>query len=216
MNTAAVKYNIPLGYRLGEVNTFAGHGQQGVSDTLIAGLWVLDLAFVTAENGGTGINLHGGETGMDGSKPFYYEPIMEQNGAVVQVQPDYYAQLMIYLAGTGPVLSTTVTTTNPYFTAYTLKANGWTSVVLDNKNDTEAVTATVNLGAAVTSASAMYLQGTPAGSLTAAATAVTLGGAGVSKAGVWNPNPPYIQTTAGNTVTVYVPAASAALVRVIP
>jgi hypothetical protein len=34
-------------------------------------------------------------------------------------------------------------------------------------------------------------------------------------AGVWNRNPPYIQTTSGNTVSVYLPPASAALVRVL-
>jgi hypothetical protein len=64
-----------------------------VSDTLIAGLWALDLMFVTAENGGGGVNFHGGETGMDGTNPFYYEPIMEKDGAVVQVQPVYYGML---------------------------------------------------------------------------------------------------------------------------
>jgi hypothetical protein len=34
-------------------------------------------------------------------------------------------------------------------------------------------------------------------------------------AGVWNRNPPYIQATSGNTVSVFVPPASAALVRVL-
>jgi hypothetical protein len=215
MNAAAVKYHIPDGYRLGEVNTFSGHGQMGVSDTLIAGLWVLDMMFVTAENGGSGVNLHGGETGMDGSRPFYYEPIMEKDGTVVETQPDYYGMLLFYLAGTGPMVSTTVTSTNPYFTAYTIKAAGFTSVVLDNKNATTGVSATVNLGAAANSASAIYLEGTPAGSLTAPATGVTLAGAGVTAAGVWNRMPPYIQTTSGSTVSVYVPPASAALVHIL-
>jgi hypothetical protein len=187
----------------------------GVSDTLIAGLWVLDMMFVTAENGGSGVNLHGGETGMDGSRPFYYEPIMEKDGTVVETQPDYYGMLLFYLAGTGPMVSTTVTSTNPYFTAYTIKAAGFTSVVLDNKNATTGVSATVNLGAAVNSASAIYLEGTPAGSLTAPATGVTLAGAGVTAAGVWNRMPPYIQTTSGSTVSVYVPPASAALVHIL-
>jgi hypothetical protein len=215
MNTAATTNKIPEGYRCGECNTFAGHGQSGVSDTLIAGLWGLDLMFVTAEHGGSGVNLHGGELGMDGNNAFYYEPIMENNGVVVQVQPIYYSLLFLNLAGQGPVVSTTVTTSNPNFTAYTIKADGFTSVVLDNKSATTAVSATVNLGAAASSASAIYLQGTPAGSLAAPAGSVTLAGATVSTAAVWNRNPPYIQTTSGNTVSVYVPAASAALVRVL-
>jgi len=216
MNGAATKNKVPNGYRLGEINTFSGHGQQGVSDTLIAGLWAIDTMFVIAENGGGGVNFHGGETGMDGTKPFYYEPIQESNGAVVQVHPEYYGMLLFTQAGQGSMVSTTVNTTNPNFTAYAIKANGFTSVVLDNKNATSGVNATVDLGAAVTSASAIYLQGTPAGSLTAAAGNVTLADAQVTAAGVWARNPPYAQTTSGNTVTVYVPPASAALVRVLP
>jgi hypothetical protein len=216
MNSAATMYKIPDGYRLGEVNTFSGHGQMGVSDTLIAGLWGIDLMFVTAEHGGTGVNFHGGETGMDGSRPFYYMPIMETNGVVVAVQPLYYGMLLFSLAGQGPMISTTVTTSNMYFTAYAIKANGFTSVVLDNKDATNGVNATVDLGSAVTSASAMYLQGTPAGSLTAASGSVTLGGATISTDGVWTHDAPYTQTTSGNTVTVYIPPASAAIVRVLP
>jgi len=214
-NAATTNKITPYAWRMGEVNTFAGHGQQGVSDTLISALWMLDLAFWTAYWGGSGINLHGGETGMDGSKPFYYMPIKELNGAVVDAQPEYYGMLMFYLAGTGPMVSTTVANPPEYFTAYAIKANGFVSVVLDNKSATNAVSATVNLGSAVTSASAIYLQGTPAATLTAAEGAVTLGGSTVSNAGVWSATDTYIQTTSGNTVSVYIPAASAALVRVI-
>jgi hypothetical protein len=214
MQSAAVTNKIPDGYRLGECNTFAGHGQMGVSDTLIAGLWSLDLMFVTAEHGGSGVNLHGGETGMDGSRPFYYEPIMENLGVVIQVQPVYYGMLLFSLAGQGSMLSTTATTSNPNFTAYAIKANGFTSVVLDNKSATSGVNATVNLGATVASASAIYLQATPAGSLTAAATDVTLAGAHVTTAGVWAHDPPYIETTSGSTISVYVPPGSAALVHI--
>jgi hypothetical protein len=112
------------------------------------------------------------------------------------------------------VLSTTATSTNPDFTAYALKTSGWTSVVLDNKN-ASGVNATVNMGAAVTSASAIYLQATPAGSLTAPATGVTVAGAGVTPTGAWTPKAPYVQTVSGNTVSVYVPPASAVLVHVL-
>jgi hypothetical protein len=88
-------------------------------------------------------------------------------------------------------------------------------VILDNKNASSGVNATVDVGSAASSASAIYLQGTPVGSLSAPATAVTLAGASVTAAGVWNRNPPFIQTTSGSTVSVYVPAASAALVRIL-
>jgi hypothetical protein len=74
------------------------------------------------------------------------------------------------------------------------------------------VQVTVNVGTAVTSASAIYLQG--GGSLTAEASTVTLAGTHVSAQGTWARNAPFTQTTAGNTVSVFVPPASAALVRV--
>jgi hypothetical protein len=216
MNTVAKNNNLASGYRLGEMNTFSGHGQSGVSDTLVAGLWAIDIMFTIAKNGGAGVNFHNGETGMDGTKPFYYSAIKETNGVVVEVEPEYYGMLLFTQAGTGSMVATTVTTSAQFFTAYAIKANGFTSVVLDNKDASNGVTATVDLGAAVTSASAIYLQATPAGSLTVPATGVTLAGSTITPAGVWNRNSPYIQATSGNTVTVYVPPASAALVRVLP
>ena len=68
---------LPDGWRMGENNTCSGHGQQGVSDTLISGLWAIDIHVQVAKRGGSGINFHNGETGMDGTVPFYYEPIKE-------------------------------------------------------------------------------------------------------------------------------------------
>ncbi len=216
MNGAATGNNIPQGYRFGEANTFYNHGQPGVSDALIAGLWAIDFMFTIAQNGASGVNFHGGETGQDGTKPFSYTPIVEVNGVVQGTQPIYDAMLFFYLAGQGDLLSTSVSTSNPNFTAYALDytADGSTSVVLDNKNATTGVQVTVDLGAPVTSASAIYLQGSPAGLLTAPASTVTLAGAGVTAQGTWARNPPYTQTTSGNTVSVFVPPASAALVRV--
>jgi hypothetical protein len=215
MSTAATGNHVPDGYRFGEANSFYGHGQMGVSDTLVAGLWSIDLMFVIAGHGASGINFHGGETGMDGTRPFYYQPIVENNGVVQAAQPVFHGMLFFYLAGQGHVLETAVTSSNPNLTAYALdyQADGSTSVVLNNKNATTGVQVTVDAGTAVTSASAIYLQGAP-GSLTAPASSVTLAGAHVTPQGTWARNAPFIQSTAGNTVSVFVPPASAALVRV--
>jgi hypothetical protein len=51
------------------------------------------------------------------------------------------------------------------FTAYAVTATRFVSVVLDNKNAITGMTATANLGTPVKAASAICLQGTPAGSL---------------------------------------------------
>ena len=214
IQAAATKNNLP-GWRMDENNTCSGHGQSGLSDTFISGLWAIDYMFEVAKRGGSGVNFESDENGMDGTVPFYYEPIEEDKGVVVQVQPEYYGMLLFTQAGTGSMVSTAVTTNAQDFTAWAIKADGFSSVVLNNRNALSGVNATVDLGSAVSSASAIYLLGTPAGSLTAPAGNVTLAGAQVTAAGVWNRNPPYIQATSGNTVSVYVPAASAALVRVL-
>jgi hypothetical protein len=214
IQAAATKNNIP-GWRMGENNTCSGHGQQGVSDTFVSALWAIDYMFEVAKRGGSGINFHTSENGMDGSVPFYYEPIKENGGAVVQVQPEYYGMLLFAEAGVGSMVSATVSTSAQYFTAWAVKTNGSTSVVLNNRNASSGVSATVDLGSAVSSASAIFLESTPTGNLTAAAGNVTLAGAQVSVAGDWPRNAPYTQTVSGNTVSVYVPAASAALVRVL-
>jgi hypothetical protein len=217
MNTAATGNKIPTGYRFGEANSFWGHGQPGLSDRLIAPLWGLDLMFTIAENGSTGINFHGGETGMDGTLPFSYTPIVENGGQVTGVAPLFYGMLLFYVAGQGPLLGTTIATsisnTNPNFTAYAIgyTADASTSVVLINKNATTGVNVTVDLGAAVKSASAIYLQGAAPNNLTEAS--VTLAGATVSPQGAWARNAPYTLPTTGNTVSIFVPPATAALVR---
>ncbi|MGB8297290.1 MAG: hypothetical protein WCG85_17825 [Polyangia bacterium] len=211
---AATRNQLP-GWRMDENNTCSGHGQQGLSDTFVSALWAIDYMFEVAKRGGSGVNFESDENGMDGTVPFYYEPIKENGGVVVQVQPEYYGMLLFTQAGVGSMVSAAVTTSAQYFTAWAIKADGFTSVVLNNRNEASGVNATADLGSAVSSASAIYLQGTPAGSLTAPAGFVTLADAQVTVAGVWNRNPPYIQTTSGNTVSVYVPPASAVLVRVL-
>jgi hypothetical protein len=134
---------------------------------------------------------------------------------VVQVQPEYYGMLLFAEAGAGSMVSASVNTSAQNFTAWAIKANGFTSVVLNNRNASTGVNATVNLGSAVNSASAIYLEAAPAGNPTAAAGNVTLAGAKVSVTGDWPRNAPYTQTVSGNNVSVFVPAASAALVRVL-
>jgi hypothetical protein len=207
---AASSSHIANGFRIGECNSFNGHGVAGVSDALASALWSLDFFFINAMHGSTGINFHGGRQGMDGTTPFLYSPIAEGPNGITGVNPIFYGMLLMSVAGTGNVLATTASAGSQNFTAYALaQADGSTSIVLDNKDATSGVNASVDVGAPVASASAMYLQGP---SLTATSGA-TFGGAAVSAAGVWNPRPPYALASAGNVVTVLVPPASAALVH---
>jgi hypothetical protein len=214
MSAAATSNHIPDGFRVGECNTFAGHGQAGLSNALISALWSLDFFFTSAKYGASGINFHGGEAGMDGSTPFLYSPIQENNGIVTGAAPIFYGMLLFSLAGSGQALATTASAGSLDFTAYAIeRPDGSTSVVLDNKDTANGVRATVNVGTSVKTASALYLQGPTPVSLTATS-GITLGGTSISAAGKWSPDPPFAVASSGNTVTVLVPPASAALVRV--
>jgi hypothetical protein len=210
LSTAAMSNNIPDGFRLGECASFYSHGAPGVSNAFGSALWVLDFLFDNAKNGSSGVNVHGGRTGMDGTKPFYYAPILE-DGTIMGVNPIFYGMLMMTTAGPGNVLSTTASAGSLNFTANAIATGeGAMNVILDNKDATSGVVANVDTGLAVQSASAIYLDG-PSLDATSGA---RLAGAGVSAMGTWNPNPPYALPSTGHIVTVTVPPASAALVHV--
>jgi hypothetical protein len=220
MVAAANTNKIQEGFRWGEINTYSGHGQQGVSDAYVSALWGVDDMLTGAENGVIGVNYHGGGENQDGNtctngptsciKPFRYSPIDTTSGQVTGAAPLYYGMLFVSQAGTGSLLGTTASFGTLNVTAYTIsQADGSTNVVIVNKDETNGLNASVDVGAAVTSANATYLQGP---SLTST-TGVTFAGAGVSAAGDWTPNPPYSLPTKGNVVTVVVPPISAVLVH---
>jgi hypothetical protein len=81
-------------------------------------------------------------------------------------------------------------------------------VVIVNGEASTGVNATVDIGAAVSSATAVYLRGP---SLTATS-GITYGEAPVKPDGTWVPQAPYTLSHTGNTLTVPVPAASAVLI----
>jgi hypothetical protein len=210
LSTAATTNDIPDGYRLGECASFSSHGAPGVSNALGSALWALDFFFDNARNGSSGINFHGGRTGMDGTKPFAYAPILE-DGMVMGVNPVFYGMLMMAKAGPGDVLATATSAGNLNFTANAVgSGDGSINVILDNKDATSGVAASLDAGVAVRSASAIYLDGPSLG----ATSGIRLAGAGISAAGAWNPDPPYALSSSGHVITVTVPPASAALVHV--
>jgi hypothetical protein len=220
MVAAATANNIAEGFRWGEINTFSGHGKQGVSDAYVSALWGVDDMLTGAQLGAVGVNYHGGGENENGNvctngptsctKPFRYSPIDEANGQVTGAAPLYYAMLFISRAGTGTLLSTTPSFGTLNVTAYSiLQSDGSTNVVIVNKDQTNGLNASVDVGAPVTTANALYLQGP---SLTST-TGVTFAGAGVSATGDWTPNPAYALSAQGNAVTVVVPPISAVLVH---
>jgi len=207
------------GYRWGEMNSYSSHGQAGVSDVLASALWGINVMLTTAQYGSVGVNFHGGGQNMDGNvcptdaascnRPFRYSPILEIDSRVSAAAPLYYGMLLVSQIGTGSMLATTASAGNVNFKAYTVSpTDGSTRVVLVNSDASSSVNASVDIGAAVASAGAVYLRGPSLTSLTG----VTLAQAAVTPAGVWDSKPPYTLAHAGNVITVPLPPASAVLV----
>lgn len=219
---SAVKKNkIPGGYRWGEMNSYSSHGTKGISNALASALWGINFMLTTASLGSAGVNFHGGGQNMDGNvcpnginscnKPFWYSPLIEVDSRVTEAAPLYYGMLLVSRMGTGDMLSTTVSASSANVRAYTVTpADGSTVVAIVNAEASTGVNATIDIGSAVSTATAIYLRGS---SLTATS-GVTLGEAPVTPSGTWTPKAPYTLTHAGNIVTVPVPAASAVLITV--
>jgi hypothetical protein len=213
--------NIRGGFRWGELNSYSSHGAQGISNALASALWGINFMLTTAEYGSVGVNFHGGGQNMDGnvcpngvnscSKPFWYSPLREVDSRVTEAAPLYYGMLLVSRIGTGGMVGTTASAGGANVRAYTVTpADGSTVVVIVNSEAGTGVNATVDVGAAVSNATATYLRGP---SLTAT-TGITLGEAAVTTSGTWTPKAPYTLSHVGNTVTVPVPAASAVFVTV--
>jgi hypothetical protein len=66
-------YRLP--YRIVETNSIYDEGQPGVSDTLGAALWSLELMFQAAAAGASGVNFHGGVHNHRASSDKAYTPI---------------------------------------------------------------------------------------------------------------------------------------------
>jgi hypothetical protein len=87
----AVSRSSGIPYRLVELNSFAGGGKPGVSDTFASALWALDLMFRLASARGSGINWQTGlnHLGFVSS----YSPIFQNGTNQFSARPLYYALL---------------------------------------------------------------------------------------------------------------------------
>jgi hypothetical protein len=183
-------------WRMTEANSYFHGGAPGVSDVQAAALWALDFMYGVASHGGAGVNFHGGTSVQF---PLYYSPIVFNGLTPTGVQAVYYAELLWKLAGPGQLHAATVSGATGV-SAWGIGDN----VVVNNKN-TAALTVTVKLAGPASKASG-YLLTAP--SLTSKA--ITIAGSGVTVGATFQPTPQQLTVSAG-TVTVTVPAGSAAL-----
>jgi hypothetical protein len=203
LKAGAAAIGVP--FRIAETNSFYNGGADGVSDSYASALWVIDHLFTIAQGGGIGANLHGGGDG-DG-----YTPIADSDGVVVAARPEYYGVLLMVLAGQGNLLDTTVAAGALNVTAYAIRpVAGGLNVVVVNKDSTQNLRLSLTTGLAVNTAELLLLTG-PALDATSG---VAIQGASVTPEGGFAPQAPYTPDIAGGVVTCYVPAASAALIRI--
>jgi hypothetical protein len=94
-------YRLP--YRITETNSVYNEGQPGVSDTLGAALWGLELMFQVAGAGAAGVNFHGGVHNLRESDDKAYTPIA-RSGDRYRAKPLYYSMLMFAQAARGALV----------------------------------------------------------------------------------------------------------------
>jgi hypothetical protein len=203
LKSTAAAIGIP--FRLSETNSYFDGGAPGVSDSYASALWVIDFLFTVALGGGSGVNMTGG-----GDTPGY-TPIADNIGSVVEARPEYYGILLFNLAGEGALLAANVSSSTPDVTVYAVSCtDGSLSILIVNKDLTQNLQSSIDCGRAVNSARLMLMTG-PSLSAT---TGVTIQGASVAQDGKFAPSAPFTLPMAGSVVSCYVPALSAALIRV--
>ena len=195
---AATSAGLP--WRLGECNSASGGGKHGLSDVFASALWGTDFFFKIAEQGGAGINLHGGYT------PGRYSPIYFLDGDY-HAAPIYYSMLLFHQAAQGRVVPVECQTSSKLAAHAVMGDNHKLRVLLINKDLKTSVIASVSSGTSGTMAEVIRLT---APSITSTE-GITLAGNSVAKDGTWTPRPGEKVSCMSGRFEVSLPAASAAL-----
>ena len=207
LRSASESSGVP--YRICETNSFSGGGKPGVSDTLAAALWVLDFMFTLASAGCAGVNM---ETGVN-HRGFIssYSPIGDDEQGHYWAAPEYYGMLAFAQSGAGRIIGSTIDAGDRNIKAYAIQpAKERIVLTLINKEPSSDAIIVIDTGA-----SAPFRRGSLvrlSGPSLESKSGVTLGGASVSPAGLWNST--RIEAVSGirRRLQVRVPAASAAMV----
>jgi hypothetical protein len=206
-------------FRLSETNSFFNGGAAEASGTFASALWGLDYLHWWAAHGAAGLNFHTGDTvssqvnGPDRS-PDYAVFITSSDGQ--HVHPLGYAVKAFDVGSHGSVIP--VSLTNPKgvnLTAYGVlsDADGVYVTIINKEHDAGARSAkvTVAADASYTEGQVMFLSA-PRGDI-AVTEGVTLGGAAITDAGVWNGSFSALPAPSHSRFTVQLPAATAVVLH---
>jgi hypothetical protein len=199
-------YGLP--FRIAEANSVYDEGQPGVSDTLGAALWGLELMFTAAAAGAAGVNFHAGVHNHRSDADKAYTPIARDRDGRYRAQPLYYGMLMFAQAARGALVPVQLDADTSDLKAFAVRGgDSGLRVCLINTGLARGVRVDINPGRRFANASVMRLIG-PAADAT---TGITLGGASIDGFGRWAPGTEVLHSAAC-VDAVDVPAASAALV----
>ena len=189
-----------LKVRMVETNSVYSGGKPGISDTLGAALWGVDMMFTLAEAGWLGVNFHGG--GGDCKSP-----IAQPLSGVFEPRPLYYGMLLFAYAGRGSLVPIHGRRTS--LKAFAVRGTGdERRIILVNKDT--AKNAHVRIATAGEKAAILRLTAPSAESKTD----ITFGGASVDPNGDWTPSLTESVTRKSDRLVVELPPASAAVVQI--
>ncbi|MDB5800711.1 MAG: hypothetical protein JWL63_1650 [Rhodocyclales bacterium] len=203
-----------LRYRLEETNSLASGGKEEVSDTYTASLWMLDYMHWWATRSALGVNVHSGQNTVD--KPNFYTAITPAvRSSTYTARPVAYGMKAFDLGGHGRVVPVQLSSGSLDMNAYgVLGSDGSLYVTLINKSFGSGASnakVTINPGA-IYAAGQVWLMQAPANNI-AAKTGMTLGGAAILGDGTWSGAPGAVPHGTGQSFTITVPPASAAVVK---
>lgn len=191
-------------FRISECNSISGKGKPGVSNVFASALWALDLMWKVADNGGQGINFHGGDMS------FVYSPIAH-SGDNYTARPEYYAMLAFKYGAVGQTIVPVMMERNGYGVSAhaVISTKKAYSVTLINKEIKTDAVFTIRFKRAVDNVSVARLSSP---GITAPDN-ITFAGSQVNPDGTFTPDiTEKYQLLNSYTITVRVPAASAAVV----
>jgi len=200
------RYRLP--YRIVEANSVYNEGQPGVSDTLGAALWGLELMFEAAAAGAAGINFHTGVHNRRPDQDKAYTPIARSGDRHHRATPLYYGMLAFAQMARGALIPVRQVSRGSELKAFAVRMpQGALRLCLINKDFARATRVAVDPGRRFVAGSVMRLKG-PAARATAG---ITLGGARVDEFGACTVAKTEVVQSRGREVDVDVAASSAVL-----
>lgn len=196
-----------LQVRMAESNSVFGGGKTGISDTLAAAVWGVDVMFTLAEAGWIGINFHGGGG--------YYSPIAQTSSGTFEPKPLYYAMRLFAEAGRGSILpvighgSLQPGAAQSRLRVFAvLGTSGERRIILVNTDTTQSER--VRIATKGREATIMWLTAHSPDSQSG----LTFGGAGIGPTGDWTPRKAQLVTRSSDRFVVDMPAVSAAVLQI--